>query len=256
MSGHTLVGRHRAYDLDDGFIRAWQWGDPILRNITDLLLASARGRSGRALDVGCGSGRAAVALAQAGFWVDALDVDPRVIAIAQDASWRLGVPVNYRVADFTAERDDYPEACYDLVACLEVLEHVEAWREALATLVRVLKPGGLLFLSVPHDPKQFSVLDEYAGHLRRFEQHEILGALDGLQVQSSMAGYPSFRAITWVYDRALRISGHRHAPEALRRQRGLGLLVSRLMYGLSKLDNAFGDLGWGTTLVVRAVKPR
>ncbi len=255
MPPEKPTGRHRAYEHDDEFIRAWQWGDPVLRNITDLLMTAVRGRGGRALDVGCGSGRAAVALAVAGFQVEAVDLDPKVVAIAEAASRRLGVRVRYRDGDFAADGHGYADESYDVVACLEVLEHVEAWQQAVNNLVRVLKPGGLLFLTVPQDPRQFSVLDEYAGHLRRFHPQEVLGALAGLEVQAFSAGFPSFRMVTWIYDRGLQLAGRRHEPEALRGERGLAQLVPKAMYGLAKFDNLFNGLGWGTTLVVKAVKP-
>jgi len=255
MSEASATGRHKAYQLDEATIEAWQWGDPVLRHVTNLLLRAVQGRTGRALDVGCGTGRAAVALARAGFSVDALDIDPKVVAIAEVVSERLGVRVSYRVADLAAQRKDYPDDTYDVVVCMEVLEHVPAWQQMVSELRRVLKPGGLLFLSVPHDPRQFSVLDEYAGHLRRFRREEILGALQRMEADACTIGFPSFRAITWLYDRTLRLSGRPHRPEELRRRRGLGALAPKIIYGLCHVDNLFNGLGWGTTLVVRARKP-
>lgn len=63
--------------------------------------------------------------------------------------------------------------CFDLVVVLEVLEHVEDDLKALRELYRVLKKGGLLFLSVPAFPFLWGNQDLAAGHKRRYKKSEL-----------------------------------------------------------------------------------
>ncbi|MBI5608875.1 MAG: class I SAM-dependent methyltransferase [Deltaproteobacteria bacterium] len=55
---------------------------------------------------------------------------------------------------FDLQAIDAPDASYDLILCIHVVEHVERDRQALAELARILKPGGLLCLAVPMDDRQ------------------------------------------------------------------------------------------------------
>src|SRR6185295_8696138 len=89
---------------------------------------------------------------------------------------------------------------YDVVVCTEVLEHVGPWRELLARAGELLRPCGVLVVSVPRDPRQFSVLDSYAGHLRRFQDEELLDELQSDYEQISMRrlGFPAMRMIVWA----------------------------------------------------------
>ncbi len=58
---------------------------------------------------------------------------------------------------------------FDLVTALDVLEHVKDDKGAIQELYRILKPGGILLLSVPHRMKFYSYQDMIIGHYRRYE---------------------------------------------------------------------------------------
>ncbi len=103
-----------------------------------LLLRHQPPHGRTALDVGCGTGRFARALAARGYEVDALDPSPEVIAEAEAAG---GGP-RYRRADVTAQ--DLPEGRYDVITCLASLHHMP-----FATVTRLrapLAPGGTLLV--------------------------------------------------------------------------------------------------------------
>jgi predicted RNA methylase len=52
----------KGYDLPGEIVRRWQWEGPLLRHITDTVMALIELPGGGAIDVGCGTGRAAIAL--------------------------------------------------------------------------------------------------------------------------------------------------------------------------------------------------
>ena len=107
---------------------------PLLLN---LIPTGAR----RALDVGCGTGAFARAVAARGLRVDALDADAGVIAAARAAD--PGGPesnVTYATVDI-AERTP-PPGRYDFISCLASLHHMEF--DILAALRDALRPGGVL----------------------------------------------------------------------------------------------------------------
>jgi SAM-dependent methyltransferase len=98
------------------------------------------------LDMGCGMGGFAVAAALRGFQVTALDYNPAYAAITtlRATRYRLQLPVLVAAG----EAVPLPSASVDVVACLDVLEHVQSPARLLAELARVLRPGGVLLLTV------------------------------------------------------------------------------------------------------------
>ena len=79
--------------------------------------------------------------------VDAFDLDPRMVALAQRRLSSRGPKVRLWVGDVTAI--SAPDAVYDAVFDFGIIHHVPNWRDALAEVHRVLKPGGLLFAEEP-----------------------------------------------------------------------------------------------------------
>jgi 2-polyprenyl-6-hydroxyphenyl methylase/3-demethylubiquinone-9 3-methyltransferase len=96
------------------------------------------------LDIGCGAGLAAEALARRGARVTGLDAAPDALAAARAHAATEGLDIDYRQG---GPEDLPPDARFDAVTALEVIEHVEAREAFLAAIARALKPGGLLFLS-------------------------------------------------------------------------------------------------------------
>jgi SAM-dependent methyltransferase len=249
----------QVYGQEDELIEQWQWNDPALRNLTDVVLDLLEGERGRVLDLGCGSGRLAAALAEAGFSVDGVDTEARAIAIGRRIMASRGLDVRLYAGDVFSAQSPVSAGDYDIVVCTEVLEHVADWQELLRRATELLRPGGLLVVSVPRDPGQFSVLDSYAGHLRRFRDEQLLSDLRGSyeRIAVRRLGWPFMRSMVWLYTRALSPSGRTHAGRSQSfwrersRRRNLVLATVRL---LLKVDNHFSRLPLGTTLVVRAQK--
>jgi len=97
----------------------------------------------RVLDLGCAFGYGTARIARY-YDTDGLDASPDYIRRA-----RRGAP-NARFTLGAAERLPYPDAHFDAVVLLDVLEHVADERAVVAEIARVLRPGGLLVVSVPH----------------------------------------------------------------------------------------------------------
>ena len=101
----------------------------------------------RVLDVGCGSGQWAVALARRGGEVTGVDLSPAMVARAERHAAEAGVAVRWHVGE--AARVAGPDAAYDAVLARVVLQLVPDVPAALAEFRRVLRPGGRLLASVP-----------------------------------------------------------------------------------------------------------
>ncbi|MFX1723324.1 bifunctional 2-polyprenyl-6-hydroxyphenol methylase/3-demethylubiquinol 3-O-methyltransferase UbiG [Stenotrophomonas sp. AS1] len=114
-------------------------------------------RGARVLDIGCGGGLFSEALAKEGADVTAIDLAPELVKVARLHGLETGVTVDYRVQaaeDLAAEQP----GSFDVVTCMEMLEHVPDPGAIIAACHRLLKPGGQLFLStVNRTPAAFAV---------------------------------------------------------------------------------------------------
>ncbi|HEY7805803.1 MAG TPA: class I SAM-dependent methyltransferase [Croceibacterium sp.] len=149
------------------------------REILGTLIARRIALSERAriLEIGCGTGHNFAMLRRFGE-VDAAEVDAEARALA---TRRLGRPViDSALPALPGIADD----AYDLVALCDVIEHVEADREALQAAARKLKPRGRLLVTVPAHPWIWSAHDEINHHKRRYTKRALraLAAEAGLGI--------------------------------------------------------------------------
>jgi len=137
----TSAMLHRLNPVRLGFVRAAidrHWGgDPQgLRPLAGK----------RALDVGCGAGLLCEPLARLGADVTGVDAAPANVEAAALHARGSGLDISYRQGELAA----LGLGTFDLVTCLEVLEHVADKPAFVAELARHLAPGGLLVLSTPN----------------------------------------------------------------------------------------------------------
>ncbi|MBZ4186049.1 bifunctional 2-polyprenyl-6-hydroxyphenol methylase/3-demethylubiquinol 3-O-methyltransferase UbiG [Thermomonas sp. RSS23] len=99
-----------------------------------------------ALDVGCGGGLLSEALAKAGANVTAIDLAPNLLKVARLHGLESGIKVDYRQVAVDVLADELP-AGFDVITCMEMLEHVPDPGAIVEACARLLKPGGRLFLS-------------------------------------------------------------------------------------------------------------
>jgi SAM-dependent methyltransferase len=130
----------------------------------------------RVLDLGCGLGGYSLALRERGAWVISADLSCQALA---------GLPTGLRLVCANALHLPFAEATFDFVFCASLIEHIPDPPQMLREIRRVLKPGGLCYLSFPpfYSPR--------GGH--QFSPYHLLGE----------------RFATWVYrrTRAKRVSG-------------------------------------------------
>ncbi len=134
---------------------ASRWWDPEgeMRPLHDLnpvrLEYVERGRTLaglRIVDVGCGGGLLAEAMATRGASVTGLDLASELLQVARLHALESGVAVDYRLE--AAEQHAVEHAgAYDLATCMEMLEHVPDPRSVVAALAAMVRPGGHVFVS-------------------------------------------------------------------------------------------------------------
>lgn len=120
----------------------------------------------RILELGCGTGHNLAMLGAFGR-VEASELDDHA---RQLAAKRLGRPIEKAALP---DLSMFPAASYDLVALLDVLEHVVDDKGSLAAILTRLKPGGALLLTVPANPWMWSAHDVAHHHHRRYRKREI-----------------------------------------------------------------------------------
>src|SRR6185312_7597945 len=100
----------------------------------------------RALDVGCGGGLLSEALARKGATVTGIDLAPSMVEVARLHAAEEGVGIDYRAVAAEDLAADGTQR-FDVITCMEMLEHVPQPAHMLTTLSSLLRPGGSVFVS-------------------------------------------------------------------------------------------------------------
>jgi SAM-dependent methyltransferase len=172
------------------------------RLLLDLLLSAGPGPE--VLDGGAGQGTLSLKLTELGFEVTSTDAAAAAIEVLRER-------VSGRVVRADLASLPFEDESFDAAVLGEVLEHIEDDRAALAEVARVLRPQGVLALSVPANPKLFGPSDEWAGHVRRYTRPALLEAC-------SAAGFTVNRCLGWGFP-VSRLY-HRHVYERYLDRRG------------------------------------
>jgi ubiquinone/menaquinone biosynthesis C-methylase UbiE len=214
--------------------------------IRDAMVAAGIGPDSRVMDLGCGTGGTMRTLRGLADWTG-VDVNPFAAQLARE---RSGAPV--RIAEAAAL--PFPDATFDGVTALDVLEHIPDDAAALAEVRRVLKPGGALIATVPCHPILFSDHDRALQHVRRYTRAQFLARV-------GQAGFVPER-VTWVNALLFPLAAAARLASRARPARGadsdaalgLGPLngVFNRVFGLERRMLRHVDMPFGLTLLVVA----
>ena len=165
------------FEIDD---RHW-WFVGRRRIVLEVLAAETLSRRAGAepeiVDLGCGTGAMLKYLRSFGS-VRGLDADEHAVEFCRARG-------EQRVELLESDRLPLADDSVDLVTALDVLEHIEDDRGALAEIRRVLRPGGTLLATVPAYRWMWGPQDEISHHYRRYQRRELSGriAASGLELR-------------------------------------------------------------------------
>jgi len=155
----------------------------------------------RILDAGCGSGRTMQLLSAYGT-VSGIELSEPAAEVARARG--VGEVVIGRLEELP-----WPEERFDLITCLDVIEHTPDDRATLAELRRVCRPGGHLLVTVPAYPRLWSVHDEANHHYRRYSRAALRSA--ALDAGWALERMSSFNSMLLAPAAAVRLSRRRRA---------------------------------------------
>ncbi|MBN1688962.1 MAG: class I SAM-dependent methyltransferase [Candidatus Omnitrophica bacterium] len=154
-----------------GIYRSYWWFRGRKELILALLASFKLPRHILCLDAGCGTGDDLGGLEQYGKFL-AIDFSRK--AVSQ-------IPENRMQADII--QLPLASEAFDLIICLDVLEHIQEHEKAVKELTRVLKTGGYIVFSVPAHPFLYSTHDRFLGHVRRYSRKSFLRLFSGIKLK-------------------------------------------------------------------------
>ena len=155
----------------------WWWQSRRRFVVSWLVRLAARRPLGRILDIGSGDG---IFFDDFSLFGEPWGVETDASLVDPAGKWASRI----KVAPFGAEYEDSRD--YDLVTMLDSIEHIEDDAAAVRRAAGLLKPGGLLFATVPALPSLWSVHDEANRHFRRYTRPALRTLLEsaGLEVET------------------------------------------------------------------------
>lgn len=126
--------------------------NPLRLNYIDNI-ASLSGK--KVIDIGCGGGILSESMAQRGALVTGIDMGEAPLSVARIHQKQSGVEVNYLHSTAEKMAEKTPQT-YDIVTCLEMLEHVPDPSSVIRACQKMVKPGGHVFFStINRSPKSY-----------------------------------------------------------------------------------------------------
>ena len=254
--------------------RLWQerYQEDNLRDIEDALAGKLSGKS--LLDLGSGMGGLSVALllkhGPDGLRLQAMDYNPDYCNIARLRAARYGLELNVAVA--AGERLPYPDASFDCVLCLDVLEHVADAASVMREMWRVLLPGGVVLTTVPNrrafrDPHYHLPLINWLPRSLAERVIERAGRSKGEGLLHDRQAHADLNTYTWgEFRRAATTAGFEVRDQVEQRiMRGevrqltgfrRTLLNTLVRVGLFGPVYALYRYGWQGTYQIKLVKPK
>jgi 2-polyprenyl-3-methyl-5-hydroxy-6-metoxy-1,4-benzoquinol methylase len=216
----------------------------------DVLLDYLAGRRGlRILNAGCGSGELSLSLAAAGHTVVGIDPEPRYVELARkNAAARPDLDCKFEVAfieDYRGGGD------FDCAVATDVLEHIEDDRTAFDRLVRQVRPGGLVLITVPAGNWLFGYHDEVLGHYRRYSPRTLRALVEGACTVHELRHFGfSLIPVCFLFSKLLR----RPYPIPKEKPAGGRSLGTRVLGWTLQADRRLPMMPVGTSLLLKATR--
>lgn len=198
----------------------------------------------RILDVGCGTGAAIGFLERFGE-VTSIDVSTAAMEYSRSQQTK-------RLCQADAEALPFANESFDLVAALDLLEHLENELKGLREVWRVLKVGGHALLVVPAFGFLWSDFDRFSGHHRRYDKAELRRKIEGSGFEVNRLSY--FNTLLFPFVWAVRAfknwatRWHTFRSDLEMPVFGLNTVLARI-FSLEGALIAAGDLPFGVSLV-------
>jgi ubiquinone/menaquinone biosynthesis C-methylase UbiE len=165
MEGHFDVDLKRRYlegerfslaEVEEKYDRIWErfLDDCVTGDDLATILAHLRDDSRTCLEVGCGGGRVAIAVAQTGRAVTGCDISGEALKHAAAEAAAAGVSIEWVKAPIEALQ--FPDSSFDVVMCSHTLEHVQDLDAAVAELVRVAAKQVIVIVPREHGLNELS----------------------------------------------------------------------------------------------------
>lgn len=228
---------------------------PFLEYKTELIKPFLEKNKGfNALDIGCGDGFFTFKVLELGYRVDAMDVSVEAIRSTEERIKKLDTSeyiniFNKDLFEFESRKK------YDVILCLEVLEHIKDDIKALKRINSLLKKDGLLILSVPHRQDLWNYSDEVGGHYRRYSKVGLTEKLKHADFEIDKIfdyGFPFIRSFTHGF--SVPLAKRQNSQITPPRNTFFNRMLSKILRNMCKIDSLFLNNDRGITLIAIARK--
>lgn len=178
--------------------------DFTYRHIISLLNKYLK-QNQKILDIGCGAGTVDFFLASKGHRVLGIDISENALRTARINAkrFKLEKKARFKLLNFPQE---FPAGKYDFIICSEVMEHLPNDKKAVATITKLLKKEGLIFITTPSSAsilEKLHLMKKYnkrVGHLRTYSEKKWRGLIQkqGLRVLEIKQNEGIFRKLLYV----------------------------------------------------------
>lgn len=181
----------RESQSEKAFQRFRRVRDTILR----LRCDGAGSRILEVADIGCGAGTQSLVWAGSGHSVHALDINEPLLQLGRERAAAAGYAIDFRVGSATGL--PWTDQSMDVCIALELIEHVADWQACVDEFARILRPGGVLFMTTTNrlcpiqEEFNLPLYSWYPGRLKRRCERIAVTTRPGL------ANYAKYPAVNW-----------------------------------------------------------